>query len=132
MTNLDEIKKAELDYCRDHPEYYFEKYVHIEVKKTNAELVQPFRLWPKQKEALLSICDHRLNIILKARQLGFSWMACGEASRLMITRAGRRVIALSRSEEEAKELIRRVAFIYTHCPLIENGREACGIYGCHL
>ena len=85
-------------------EYYFDKYVHIEVKKTNAELVQPFRLWPKQKEALLSICEHRLNIILKARQLGFSWMACGEASRLMITRSGRTVIALSRSEEEAKEL----------------------------
>lgn len=123
MTNLDEIKKAELDYCKDHPEYYFEKYVHIEVKKTNQELVQPFRLWPKQKEALLSICEHRLNIILKARQLGFSWMACGEASRLMITRSGRTVIALSRSEEEAKELIRRVAFIYQNNPLIENERE---------
>ena len=63
MTNLDEIKKAELDYCKDHPEYYFDKYVHIEVKKTNQELVQPFRLWPKQKEALLSICGKRSTCI---------------------------------------------------------------------
>ena len=44
----------EMEYCRGNPEYFVETYVKIESKDT-AELVQPFRLWPKQREALRSV-----------------------------------------------------------------------------
>ena len=122
--SLKELRDEELNYCRDHIEYFIEKYGHIEVKKVNAPLVQPFELWPAQKEALHSICENRLNIALKARQLGFSWLAVHIAAHLLLTRSGRLVIALSRSEDEAKELIRRVEFIFAHMPaLIANERE---------
>ena len=124
MTNQEIVRNNEIEYCRTHIEYFIREYGHIEVKKTNAELVQPFKLWPKQTEALHSICDNRLNIILKARQLGLSWLVCHIAAHLLLTRNGRLVIALSRSEEEAKELIRRVAFIFSNMPeLIANERE---------
>jgi hypothetical protein len=124
MNSLSELRNDELNYCRDHIEYFIDKYGHIEVKKTNADLVQPFNMWEAQKDALRSIQSNRLNIILKARQLGLSWLVCHIAAHLLITRSGRLVIALSRSEEEAKELIRRVSFIFSNMPaLIANERE---------
>ena len=118
------LRTKEIEYCRKNIEYFIEEYGHIEVKKTNAELVQPFKLWDAQKEALKSICKNRLNVALKARQLGFSWLACHIAAHLLLTRSGRLCLALSRSEEEAKELIRRVEFIFSNMPeLIANERE---------
>ena len=76
MNSLSELRNDELNYCRDHIEYFIDKYGHIEVKKTNADLVQPFNMWEAQKDALRSIQSNRLNIILKARQLGLSWLVC--------------------------------------------------------
>ena len=118
MTEIERLRQDELEYCRDHIEYFIEKYGHIEVKKVGTELVQPFELWDAQKEALHSICEHRLNIALKARQLGFSWLAVHIAAHLLVTRSGRLVISMSRSEEEAKELIRRVAFVFANMPAL--------------
>ena len=124
MTNRELLRNNEIEYCKSHIEYFIREYGHIEVKKTNVDLVQPFKLWPKQEEALRSIMDNRLNVILKARQLGLSWLVCHIAAHLLLTRRGRLVIALSRSEEEAKELIRRVSFIFSQMPeLIANERE---------
>ena len=112
------LRNNEIEYCKDHIEYFIETYGHIEVKKVNEPLVRKFELWDAQKEALHSFCNHRLNIALKARQLGFSWMACHIAAHLLLTRSGRLCIALSRSEEEAKELIRRVEFISTSARIL--------------
>ena len=124
MTELEALRNDEITYCRDHIEYFIEKYGHIEVKKTGEEVVQPFNLWDMQKEALSSIMGHRKNVILKARQLGLSWLVVHIAAHLLLTRNGRLVIAMSRSEEEAKELIRRVEFVFANMPaLIANERN---------
>ena len=69
-----EIRAAELEYCRDHTVYFIETYCHIEDKDRPDALIQPFDLWPMQKEAIESIEQNRKNVILKARQLGFSWL----------------------------------------------------------
>lgn len=124
MTEIDKLRRQEIEYCANHIDYFIEKYGHIEVKKVGTELVQPFKLWDAQRDALHSIIDHRLNIALKARQLGFSWLAVHIAAHLLITRSGRLVISMSRSEEEAKELIRRVAFVFANMPaLIQDERN---------
>lgn len=104
-----------LDYCKDHIEYFIDKYGHIEDKSAD-ELIQPFKLWPAQVEALKSIMAHKWNIILKARQLGFSWLVMHIAAHLMITSYGKLVIGLSKTEEEAKELVRRLAVIFRYMP----------------
>ena len=36
-----------------------------------------FRLWPEQVRALEQLTAHRLAVILKARQLGMSWLTVG-------------------------------------------------------
>lgn len=112
-----ELRQYEIDYCRDNILYYIKTYVHIEDKDAD-ELIQPFNLWPAQEEAVESLMSHRLNVLLKARQLGFSWLVLSIASWLLRCWTGRTVIMLSRTEDEAKELIRRLAVIFRYMPLI--------------
>ena len=79
---LSEIRQNEIDYCRDNILYFIEKYGHIEDKDAE-ELIQPFHLWDAQQEALLSLQSNRLNVILKARQLGFTWLVLHYAAMKM-------------------------------------------------
>ncbi len=88
---------------------------HIEDRDA-PELVVPFELWPEQEAALESIRSHKLNIVLKARQLGLSWLSLSYAAWVMISKPGAQVLALSRTEEEAKELVRRMGVILGNMP----------------
>ena len=112
---IEEIRENEIEYCRGDPAYFVETYCHIEDKDAD-ELIQPFKLWPMQKQALMDIHTHRLNAILKARQLGFSWLAMSYAAYLLRCWTGRTAIGISRTEEEGKELARRLGVIFRHMP----------------
>lgn len=112
---LGPLRQAEAEYCRGHPAYFVQQYVHIEDKDAPG-LIVPFKLWPGQRAALEAFAAHRLNVVLKARQLGLTWLALAEAARLLALAPGRTVVGLSRSEEEAKELARRLAVIFRHLP----------------
>ena len=126
MSEISELRQMELDYCRDNIVYYVRKYCVYEDKDAE-ELIQPFDMWDMQEKALLSIHANRLNIILKARQLGFSWLVISYASNIMLTKSGRTVIGLSRTEEEAGELVRRLGVEFRNMPLIqEKGKVPCG------
>lgn len=121
-----ELRQYEIDYCRDHILYYIKTYTHIEDKDA-PELIQPFDLWPAQEEVVESLMSHRLNILLKARQLGFTWLVLAIASWLLRCWTGRTVIMLSRTEDEAMELIRRLGVILRNMPLIaEVGNVPAG------
>lgn len=108
--SLLEIRNNEIEYCRDHLVYFVESYGHIE-DRDSAEVVVPFRLWKEQKEALENMRTHKWTIVLKARQLGISWLVLHYAVWLLLCFQGRSVIGLSKSETEAKELIRRTVLI---------------------
>lgn len=112
---LPRLRKAEADYCRNDPVYFVETYVHIEDKDAS-QLMVPFLLWPGQKKALQELAQNRLNVVLKARQLGFTWLALAEAARVLVLDPGRTVVALSRTEGEAKELVRRMGVMLKHMP----------------
>ena len=110
-----EMRVLELEECRKDIEYFIDTYGHIEDKSAD-ELIQPFKMWDAQREALKSIVSHRWNIILKARQLGFSWLVMHIAAHTILTGYGRLVIGLSKTEEEAKELVRRLTVIFRYMP----------------
>ena len=97
----------------EHPAYFIENYCQIEDKDTPGVAV-PFALWDGQREALQELAAHKLNIILKARQLGITWLVLAYAVHLLLKTPGATVIAISRTEEEAKELVRRVGFLLEH------------------
>ena len=88
----------------EHPAYFIENYCQIEDKDTPGVAV-PFALWDGQREALQELAAHKLNIILKARLLGITWLVLAYAVHLLLKTPGATVIAISRTEEEAKEYI---------------------------
>ena len=104
---LEQITHEELEYCRENIFYFIEEYCRIE-DKDRPGLVIPFRLWEGQKEAVRSILSHRFNIILKARQLGMSWLTLAIALHTLMFHEGSTVAALSRTQNEAQELVRRI------------------------
>ena len=107
-SDIDIIRNKELEYCKEHKEYFIENYVYIEDVDNKENILQKFKLWDKQKEVLDSIDKHRLNIILKARQLGVTWLVLAYSVYLLLFNPGYLIIALSKTEEDAKELIRRI------------------------
>ena len=87
--------------------------------------ISPFKLWPEQKRALKEIQAHRLNIVLKARQLGLTWLCLWYALWCMLKNSGFVVVALSRRDEDSKELVSRLAFSLKQLPkwLVIEGKE---------
>ena len=119
-----DIRKKIIEKCANDTIFYIENFCHIE-DKTKEEIIQPFKMWEAQKQAVLSMESHSKNVVLKARQLGISWLVIAYASKVLLTRSGRLVIGLSRSETEAAELARRLGFQFQHMPTLiaEAGRE---------
>jgi hypothetical protein len=78
--------------------------------------VIPFKLWPAQAATLWHFLQRRLFIILKARQLGISWLCCAYALWQCMYQPGRRVLLFSRGQREADELLRRVTAMYSRLP----------------
>lgn len=123
------VRDIEYEHCRQDIVYYVRNYCVYEDKDAD-ELIQKFNMWQAQEEALLSIHEHRRNIILKARQLGITWLVISYASWVLLLRSGRTVIGLSRTEEEAKELVRRLAVEFGNMPsLIREKKNAKGWKG---
>ena len=91
------------------------------------EFAIPFTLWGKQKEALEAIENNRLTVVLKARQLGLTWLVLAYALWNMVFRQGYSIVALSKREDpDAKELIRRLKFMLSNLPnwMIREKKEA--------
>jgi hypothetical protein len=76
----------------------------------------PFRLWPAQARVLWSFLTGTLFIILKARQLGISWICCGYALWLCLFQPGKQVLIFSKGQLEANELMRRIVALYDRLP----------------
>jgi len=76
----------------------------------------PFRLWPAQVGVLRTLTHHKRIIILKARQLGISWLCCAYALWLCLFHPGKVVLLFSKGKMEAIELLRRVGVLYDRLP----------------
>lgn len=75
-------------------------------------VTMPFHLWPAQVDLLSDIIAERLLLILKARQLGISWLVCSYVLWLCLFRPGRLVLIFSIGQDEADEMLRRVKVMY--------------------
>ena len=128
---LGEMRQKEIEYCGEHIDYYIDTYGHIEDKDSKSGIIQPFEMWEAQRKALHSIMENKLNVILKARQLGFSWLVLHYASWIMLTTEGRTVIGLSQKEDDAKELVRRLGVIFSNMPalIVEDKVKPAGWQG---
>ena len=75
-----------------------------------------FDLWPAQVETLTAMAASRKLVILKARQLGISWLSLSYALWLMLFRSPATILLFSLREEESKELLWRLRGMYDRLP----------------
>ncbi len=75
-----------------------------------------FELWPAQVETLAAMAGSRKLVILKARQLGISWLSLSYALWLMLFQSPATILLFSLREEESKELLWRLRGMYERLP----------------
>lgn len=117
---IQEILEAEFEYCRNDVVYWANNYCVIE-DKDSPEIIVPFRAWDAQNQTLRDFEKFRLNLILKARQMGITWIALYFCTHDLIFNLGHTVVALSKTEDDAKELVRRMSVILDNMPEILKG-----------
>jgi len=86
--------------------------VTIEEPQGDTVSIIPFHLWPAQHEALETIQREPQVIILKARQLGISWLVIAYALWLCLFHGNKTVMVFSKDQNSANEMIRRAKGIY--------------------
>ncbi|MBQ7365009.1 MAG: hypothetical protein IJW46_05375 [Clostridia bacterium] len=124
---LDAFRRMEFLYAKDDPVYFADHYCYFE-DKDSEDVIVPFRPWPAQKEALLAIARDRLSLFLKARQIGITWVALIYCAHDLIFHPGHTVIALSKTQNDACELVRRFGILLEHMKsLLAGGNLRCEI-----
>lgn len=75
-----------------------------------------FVKWPHLMELVAAMRIHRLIIVLKARQLGFSWILAAYSVWLCLFHDFSIDLLLSMGQNEAKDLLAKARFIYSNLP----------------
>jgi hypothetical protein len=76
-----------------------------------------FHLWPEQERTLRILDANQLVCILKARQLGLTWLALGYVLWLILFRPAATVLLFSRRDDEATDLLTtRLRGMYDRLP----------------
>jgi hypothetical protein len=102
MSDMPDMRSEWLA-CSRSPAYFLDHHAHIYDSVTRCWA--RFALWPAQVTALDAIGASQRTIILKARQLGISWLCAGYALWLMLFRPAATVLLFSRRDEEAAQLL---------------------------
>jgi hypothetical protein len=96
---------VEILACRADPFYFIDRYCFIYEGSEDGGHWIPFSLWDEQIQALDTFHRSKRSIALKARQLGFSWLAVCLALWQMIFWPAATVLLFSKRDDEAIELL---------------------------
>lgn len=111
-----EERQLELLRCRDPAgfRYWVSQYVKIEDQIGG---VIPFTIWPCHAQAIEALREHRFVVILKARQIGMSWLlGAAYPLWLCIFNPNKLCMLFSRRDDEAFELIRKCRLVWSRLP----------------
>lgn len=106
----DECEKV----CNDF-RYFLDAFCWIEHKELKIPI--PFKLWPSQVGILKAFLTALRLIILKARQLGLTWLTAAYCLWLAITQPLQLIVVISAKEDWAIEFLDRVKFILDRLPV---------------
>jgi phage FluMu gp28-like protein len=89
-----------------------------------------FKLWDFQEEAIDNIMSNSKVVILKARQMGFSWVNAGLFVFWALFNDEVDLVIMSKTEKDAILQLKRIKFILKHLPaefqmkiLVDNAQE---------
>lgn len=100
---LTKAQKRELQRCKASPAYFLERYGYV--YDATAATWLNFELWPAQRGVLVDLEQQLLVAVLKARQLGLSWLVVGWALWLLLFRPAATVLFFSKRDQEAVQLL---------------------------
>lgn len=104
MKRADRVARLrEVARCRRDPAYFVDTYCNIFDPVAGAWI--PFILWPEQRDTLHAIDNNKLVIVLKARQLGLSWLVLCYMLWLMLFHPIVVGLVFSRRDDEAVYLL---------------------------
>jgi hypothetical protein len=95
--------------------HFLDEYVFIEDKESNRAI--KLRLWPEQRKIVPTLLESKLLIILKARQLGLTWLTACFVLWLAITNQLFLTVVISVTEDLSIEFLQRVYFILDRLPV---------------
>lgn len=101
----------ERDDAEEHPANLLDRVKCIDATSGETfefQLVDPEAPWYWQREVLDGWIKNSKSVILKARQLGITWLAAGLALWTVLYRPGTRVLVISINEEEASKVVNRI------------------------
>lgn len=98
------------------------------IEDKDAGGLTPFLLWDCQKKVLKELGSNKRVIILKARQLGLTWLVLAFYLYNTTFWGGKTIILASRREDECKELLRRVKLMHDSLPPEWRASVASGDY----
>lgn len=104
----EEVARVADDYS-----YWWRTYVKI--KDATGEATIPWQWWPVHDEIEESLQERRL-VVLKARQISWSWTLASYALHGAQFRQNYNVLELSRGQLEASKLLEKSAFIWREQP----------------
>src|SRR4030042_474848 len=110
LNQSDEVRN-----CADSFLYFVDTYCVIQDKKTKQAI--PFKLWPGQSKVLPQILSALYLLILKARQLGLTWLVAAYALWRAIFHFEELIVIISGKEDLAEEFLDRVKYIFDRLPV---------------
>lgn len=117
-TLSEEEQQLETLKCMEDPIYFLTTYGHLIAKNEQGKQIGclPFRLFDYQEEVMNLYKKHKEVIILKARQLGISWVTAGYALWLGMFHKYQRILIISINDTEAQVFLEKVKFIFDNLP----------------
>jgi hypothetical protein len=100
--------------CSKSAAYFADTYCQI--YDATASRWIPFKLWKEQRATLRTLTTEHLVVILKARQLGLTWLCLSFGLWLMLFHPVKTILLFSRRENEAKYLLSRLTGMYDKLP----------------
>lgn len=103
----------ELVRCVKDPVYFIDNYAKIQHPVRG---LVPFKTYPYQKDAIRGFIEHRFNIVLKGRQLGFTTIAAALAAWFVLFHKDKNVVVVATKGDVSKNMIRIIKNIIKYVP----------------
>src|SRR5262249_47211753 len=115
--NLPPAEAIYREQCRRSFVHFADRYCRVlsETAGPAADWV-PFRLWPAQPGAARQFQERRLLVVLKARQLGLTWLALAFGLWHVLLHPVATVLLFSRRDDEATDLLARLKGMHQRLP----------------
>lgn len=94
--------------------YWINTYVKIQDRKSKKDV--KFALWPGQEKVIPFFLEEQYLVVLKARQLGLTWLCAAYALWRAIFNYYELIIIISAREDLAIEFLERVKFMFDRLP----------------